>query len=145
MNLSGSFVQILQIYSYGVSPSLVVKVVQRLEKSGSAAAAKQGRASGKGRLAIFKTALVAQVGAHPDLTLVELRDWLARKHRVGVHLFSISRTGFEAYVKTRLAPALNHGDVVILDNLSSHKSAKAATILRKCGAWFLFLPPILPI
>jgi transposase len=56
----------------------------------------------------------------------------------------INRAGFEAYVETKLAPALNHGDVVILDNLSSHKSAKAAVILRKCGARFLFLPPYSP-
>ncbi len=76
---------------FGVSPSFVIKVVQRFEKSGSAASAKQGRPSGKGKLAAFRTALVAQVAAHPDLTLAELRDWLARKHRVGVHLFSISR------------------------------------------------------
>ena len=56
----------------------------------------------------------------------------------------VNRAGFEAYVETQLAPALNQGDVVILDNLSSHKSAKAAAILRKCGAWFLFLPPYSP-
>ena len=76
---------------FSVSPSFVIKVFQRFERSGSAASAKQGRPSGKGKLATFKTALVARVAAHPDLTLAELRDWLARKHRVGVHLFSISR------------------------------------------------------
>ena len=76
---------------FSVSPSFVIKVFQRFERSGAAASAKQGRPSGKGKLATFKTALVARVAAHPDLTLAELRDWLARKHRVGVHLFSISR------------------------------------------------------
>jgi transposase len=76
---------------FSVSPSFVIKVFQRFERSGSAASAKQGRPSGQGKLATFKTALVARVAAHPDLTLAELRDWLARKHRVGVHLFSISR------------------------------------------------------
>lgn len=44
----------------------------------------------------------------------------------------------------RLAPTLETGDVVILDNLAAHKSAKAEAILRKCGAWFLFLPPDSP-
>jgi transposase len=39
---------------------------------------------------------------------------------------------------------LQKGDVVILDNLSSHKSEKAAAMLRKRGAWFLFLPPYSP-
>ena len=33
---------------------------------------------------------------------------------------------------------------VILDNLSSHKSEKAAAILKERGAWFLFLPPYSP-
>lgn len=48
------------------------------------------------------------------------------------------------YVETQLAPTLNKGDVVILDNLSSHKSKKAAEILKEVGAWFLFLPPYSP-
>jgi hypothetical protein len=34
--------------------------------------------------------------------------------------------------------------VVILDNLSSHKSEKAAELLKTLGAWFLFLPPYSP-
>jgi transposase len=34
--------------------------------------------------------------------------------------------------------------VVILDNLSSHKSAQAADILKSVGARFLFLPPYSP-
>ncbi|QBY00896.1 hypothetical protein E2K80_09295 [Rhodophyticola sp. CCM32] len=40
--------------------------------------------------------------------------------------------------------ALSKGDVIILDNLSSHKSARAAEMLRDVGAWFLFLPPYSP-
>lgn len=51
---------------------------------------------------------------------------------------------FDLYVKTQLAPTLRQGDVVILDNLSSHKSPKAAEALREVGAWFLFLPPYSP-
>jgi len=34
--------------------------------------------------------------------------------------------------------------VVILDNLPSHKSAKAEAILKQRGAWFLFLPSYSP-
>ena len=34
--------------------------------------------------------------------------------------------------------------MIILDNLSSHKSPKAAEAMREVGAWFLFLPPYLP-
>jgi transposase len=51
---------------------------------------------------------------------------------------------FELYAETQLAPSLRAGDVVILDNLSSHKSPKAAQALRDIGAWFLFLPPYSP-
>jgi len=56
----------------------------------------------------------------------------------------MNRQTFELYTETQLAPNLNKGDVVILDNLSSHKSEKAAQILRDIGAWFLFLPPYSP-
>jgi transposase len=56
----------------------------------------------------------------------------------------MNREMFELYVETQLAPTLEAGDVVILDNLAAHKSAKAEAILRECGAWFLFLPPYSP-
>lgn len=51
---------------------------------------------------------------------------------------------FGLYIDTQLVPALREGDVVILDNLSSHKAPGAAAALRKIGAWFLFLPPYSP-
>lgn len=51
---------------------------------------------------------------------------------------------FDAYVETQLAPTLNKGDIVILDNLNTHKSAKAAAALAARGAWFLFLPKYSP-
>ncbi|MEM6465827.1 MAG: transposase [Pseudomonadota bacterium] len=56
----------------------------------------------------------------------------------------INGSPFETYVETQLAPTLSKGDVIILDNLSSHKSARAAEMLREVGAWFLFLPPYSP-
>ena len=43
---------------------------------------------------------------------------------------------FDRYIETQLAPTLLAGDVVILDNLSSHKSPRAARTLREIGAWF---------
>ena len=51
---------------------------------------------------------------------------------------------FDLYVQTQLVPTLRAGDVVILDNLSSHRSPAAAAALRGIGAWFLFLPPYSP-
>ena len=51
---------------------------------------------------------------------------------------------FALYIETQLGPTLREGDVVILDNLSSHKSPGATAALRAVGAWFLFLPPYSP-
>ena len=57
---------------------------------------------------------------------------------------AMNREMFDLYVTTQLVPALRTGDVVILDNLSSHKSPCAARALRDIGAWFLFPPPYSP-
>ena len=56
----------------------------------------------------------------------------------------MNRTIFETWVETQLAPTLQPGDLVILDNLASHKSEKAGAIVKERGAWFLFLPPYSP-
>jgi transposase len=53
-------------------------------------------------------------------------------------------TAFDIYIETQLAPTLAPGDIVILDNLSVHKSAKAEAILRARGAWMMFLPQYSP-
>ncbi|MFN0191978.1 MAG: IS630 family transposase [Aestuariivirga sp.] len=57
---------------------------------------------------------------------------------------AIDREAFDTYVETQLAPALGKGDVVILDNLSVHLSAKAEASLRSRGSWMLFLPQYSP-
>ena len=51
---------------------------------------------------------------------------------------------FDTYVRTQLAPSLEAGDVVILDNLNVHKSARAAQAVAERGAWLLFLPKYSP-
>ena len=51
---------------------------------------------------------------------------------------------FEQYIKTQLAPTLQKGDVVVLDNLPAHKRQAAAEAAEKRGAWLLFLPPYSP-
>ena len=56
----------------------------------------------------------------------------------------IDNPTFLAYVEQVLVPTLRPGDVVILDNLSVHRSPRAAAILREKGAWFLFLPKYSP-
>lgn len=57
---------------------------------------------------------------------------------------AMNRQFFDAYVETQRVPSLAPGDVVILDNLSSHKGTRAAALLKDVGAWFLFLPPYSP-
>ncbi len=56
----------------------------------------------------------------------------------------MNRRIFETYVETQLAPTLQPGDIVILDNLPAHKSAAAEATIRARGAWLLFLPPYSP-
>ena len=56
----------------------------------------------------------------------------------------INRRCFETYVETQLVLILKPGQVVILDNFSSHKSVKATEGLKSVGAWFLFLPQYSP-
>ena len=56
----------------------------------------------------------------------------------------MNRATFDAYIETQLAPTLQPGDVVIADNLSSHKSARAQSLLKAQGSWMLFLPPYSP-
>jgi transposase len=51
---------------------------------------------------------------------------------------------FEAYVRQQLAPALRPGDVVVLDNLSSHKRAGVREAIEAAGAELRFLPPYSP-
>ena len=57
---------------------------------------------------------------------------------------AMNRPAFETYIETQLAPRLKPGTVVILDNLSTHKSPRAAEALKQAKSWFLFLPPYSP-
>lgn len=57
---------------------------------------------------------------------------------------AMNRDAFEAYVEQVLCPSLAEGDVVILDNLSAHKSDKARQMVEARGASLLFLPPYSP-
>lgn len=51
---------------------------------------------------------------------------------------------FLAWVQQMLVPALKPGDVVILDNLSSHKAPEVRKAIRKAKARLFFLPPYSP-
>ena len=57
---------------------------------------------------------------------------------------AINRTSFEAYVECVLVPELRPGDIVIMDNLSSHRGPRTRTLIGAAGARLLFLPPYSP-
>ena len=67
-------------------------------------------------------------------------------NRFAIVLEPMAQNGspFDLYIETQLAPTLQPGDVVIADNLSSHKSADAQKLLKSQGSWLLFLPPYSP-
>jgi transposase len=56
----------------------------------------------------------------------------------------INAASFTAWVEQSLAPSLQPGDVVVLDNLGSHKGHQARRAIRRRGAHLLFLPPYSP-
>lgn len=51
---------------------------------------------------------------------------------------------FEGFVRWLLVPALHLGDIVVMDNLSSHKSAAVAEAIETAGATIHYLPPYSP-
>jgi transposase len=51
---------------------------------------------------------------------------------------------FEAYVTQVLVPELRPGDIVIMDNLSSHKRTAVRDLIEAAGATLRFLPPYSP-
>ena len=53
----------------------------------------------------------------------------------------INALAFQAYVDQVLVPTLAPGDVVIMDNLSSHKGAGIRAAIEAAGARLLYLPP----
>lgn len=51
---------------------------------------------------------------------------------------------FRAYIKEVLLPTLKHGDIVIMDNLSSHKATSIEALINSVGASVRFLPAYSP-
>jgi transposase len=56
----------------------------------------------------------------------------------------INGQAFRAYVQQSLVPTLRPGDVVIMDNLGSHKVAGVREAIEAAGARLLYLPPYSP-
>ncbi len=56
----------------------------------------------------------------------------------------INADSFRVYVEKELVPTLSPGDIVIMDNLGSHKSKAVRRAIRKAGAKLIFLPKYSP-
>ena len=56
----------------------------------------------------------------------------------------INGRSFLAYVEQLLVPTLTPGDIVIMDNLGSHKGQAVRRAIRQAGAKLFFLPPYSP-
>lgn len=51
---------------------------------------------------------------------------------------------FVAFIAQVLLPELRPGDIVVMDNLSSHKRAEVGALIAQAGARLLYLPPYSP-
>lgn len=56
----------------------------------------------------------------------------------------INADAFETYVEKVLVPELRKGDIVVMDNLSSHKGPKVRLLIEAPGAQLRYLPPYSP-
>jgi len=56
----------------------------------------------------------------------------------------INGESFLTYVEKLLVPTLAHGDIVVMDNLGSHKGRAVRRAIRAAGAKLFFLPPYSP-
>jgi transposase len=56
----------------------------------------------------------------------------------------INGAAFQAYVEQVLVPELKPGDIVIMDNLGSHKGPAVRAAIEAAGATLLYLPPYSP-
>jgi transposase len=57
---------------------------------------------------------------------------------------AINQDIFESFVQRVLVPRLTAGDLVVMDNLSSHKGSRVAELIQAAGAGVLYLPPYSP-
>ena len=56
----------------------------------------------------------------------------------------VNSASFGAYIEQFLVPTLNPGDIVVMDNLGSHKAQAVRRLIRAAGAKLFFLPRYSP-
>ncbi len=57
---------------------------------------------------------------------------------------ALDGSAFEVYIAQVLLPTLRRGDIVLMDNLSSHKGLRIRQLIESVGARLEFLPPYSP-
>lgn len=124
--------------------------------------------AGQGELSRARLLFVDETGARTDLTRrygrspigERARDSAPQGHWNTTTLLSamgaegavapllldgpIDQEAFVAWIEQFLAPCLQEGDVVVMDNLSAHKAAAVAEMIGRRGARLLYLPPYSP-
>ena len=85
----------------------------------------------------FRTALIRRLRSSPAS---DLRGLVAQK----AFDRPINAASFEEWVEKCLVPALSKGDIVVMDNLSSHKGPKVEQLIKGVGAELRYLPPYSP-
>jgi hypothetical protein len=68
-------------------------------------------------------------------------DALDGLRRAAVRGGAINGGVFRAWVEQHLVKSLREGDIVVMDNLSSHKTAGEVTAIKAAGARVRYLPP----
>lgn len=56
----------------------------------------------------------------------------------------VNAESFAGYVEECLVPALEPGDILILDNLAAHKSVRITEVVERAGCSLVYLPPYSP-
>jgi len=56
----------------------------------------------------------------------------------------MDREAFDVYIEQVLVPALRPGQIVVMDNLSPHKTPRVAALIQAVGAELRYLPPYSP-
>jgi len=76
---------------FAIGDSTAIRVMQHRRKTGSVLPPRQGRPPGGGKLAAYRSFLIAEVEKKPDITMPELVDKLDETHGVRVPPSSLSR------------------------------------------------------
>jgi transposase len=97
-----------------------------------------------GRAAAGERVVEATPGTSgPHYTVVATLGWQGVQAPLLVEGAMTTLT-FETYIEEVLAPTLQRGEVLVMDNLSAHKSDQARATIEARGVQLIFLPPYSP-